>query len=137
MITENVPLRGKNYGRQFKQLREALGLKQADVATRTGIPPAYISLIENGKILPLGSWAHQIQEVLNWPTAQGPTSKLSTALSVPAALYEALWQERARTSRRTGRQWTWREFIAALLLYWQAFPPAQLPTQAELQEWYR
>ncbi len=53
---ENAPesaTRGEsNFGARLRRLREQRQLKQAEVAELTGIPAAYISLIENGKLIP-------------------------------------------------------------------------------------
>src|SRR5215510_3467116 len=43
------PTLNANVGRRIRELRQARGLAQADLARRLGISPAYLNLIEKGR----------------------------------------------------------------------------------------
>jgi transcriptional regulator with XRE-family HTH domain len=48
----------------LKVARSMLGLRQIDLFLKTGIPMAYISLIENGLKIPTSEQAKKLNEVL-------------------------------------------------------------------------
>ena len=56
------PLRLERFGERIQAQRERLGLSRAEVARSAGITPAYLSMVEKGKKIPL---AATILSILN------------------------------------------------------------------------
>ncbi len=56
-----------NYGTAIKRIRLELGIKQTDIADKTGISASYLSLVENGKATPSMSVLKQIAEAMGIP----------------------------------------------------------------------
>jgi transcriptional regulator with XRE-family HTH domain len=52
---------------QIRLIRVLRGLSQLELAERTGIPNTYISLLEQGKMLPSADWERRIKSALDWP----------------------------------------------------------------------
>lgn len=61
-----------------------------------------------------------------------PITKSSVTLT--NGLIGQLRTEKARVCERSGRFWDYEALIRAMLLHWQAYPPAQLPALSELRE---
>lgn len=56
-----------NYGAAIKRIRLELGIKQTDIAEKTGISTSYLSLVENGKAVPSLSVLKQVAEAMKIP----------------------------------------------------------------------
>jgi transcriptional regulator with XRE-family HTH domain len=50
-------------GKRLRELRKAKGLSQRDIEDRTGLPKAYISIVENGRTTPT------LQMLVRWAEA--------------------------------------------------------------------
>ena len=50
-------------GKRLRDLREAKGLSQGDIEDRTGLPKAYVSIVENGRTTPT------LQMLVRWAEA--------------------------------------------------------------------
>ncbi len=55
-------------GMALKVVRTASGIKQKDIATKLGVTPNYISLLEGGKREPSISFLKRLAKVLKVPT---------------------------------------------------------------------
>lgn len=78
----------KDYGKAFRIVRAALGLKQTELAERLSITPSYLSLIEANKRLP----------------STAVIDEFATGVGVPSALIAVLassTDELAETSQDT------------------------------------
>ncbi len=56
-----------NYGAAIKRIRSELGIKQTEIASKTGFSASYLSLVENGKAVPSLSALKQIADVMRVP----------------------------------------------------------------------
>ena len=56
-----------NYGVAIKRIRSELGIKQMDIAAKTGLSASYLSLVENGKSVPSLSTLKQIADAMDLP----------------------------------------------------------------------
>ena len=63
-----------------------------------------------------------------------PRATAKSAVTLTHGLIAQLRMEKARVCERSGRFWNYETLIRAMLLHWQAYPPAQLPDLAELRE---
>lgn len=55
------------FAQQLRTLRGLRGLTQDELATKTGIHGAYLSIMETGKVIPIGDWETKIKQALDWP----------------------------------------------------------------------
>jgi transcriptional regulator with XRE-family HTH domain len=62
-------------GKTYKIFRQLAGLRQLDLAKRTGISQPVISLIENDEHIPTPEQRERLQRVLNLPTGDAPLTK--------------------------------------------------------------
>lgn len=80
------------YASQLKMLRQARGLTQEQLAEKAGIPNTYLSLMETGKVAPLGDWDVRIRTALGWtPEMEASLAELlqqSGAVDLPGAAPE-------------------------------------------------
>jgi transcriptional regulator with XRE-family HTH domain len=56
-----------NYGVAIKRVRSELGLKQSELAKKTGLSASYLSLVENGKAVPSLAALKDIAEAMDIP----------------------------------------------------------------------
>ncbi len=56
-----------NYGAAIKRIRSELGIKQTEIASKTGLSASYLSLVENGKAVPSLSVLKQVAEAMRVP----------------------------------------------------------------------
>ena len=58
-----------DFADKLRPIRHARGLRQIELAERCGnnISNRDISLMETGKIIPVGEWEARIKAALNWP----------------------------------------------------------------------
>ena len=70
-------------GKRLRELRKAKGLSQRDIEDRTGLPKAYISIVENGRTTPtlqmLVRWAEALDVELYQLFAVGHDQPEATA----------------------------------------------------------
>jgi transcriptional regulator with XRE-family HTH domain len=99
-------------GRAIKVMRTASGIKQKEIASRTGVTANYVSLVEAGKRDPSISFLRQIAKVIDvpvglfflWEEGAGEKSpksnpRVRALLTELEAMY--LFAKRQRVSRRT------------------------------------
>lgn len=132
---QNVP----DLGQQLRRWRTEHHLTQDEVAKRTDIPGTYISLMENGKILPAGEWARRLAAMLDEDAAEPPPDRQRRqnhrrTLSIGGDIKEALERTRDEIGWEIGCRVTWTTFFKLLLLYWQNCLSSRLPGQAELDD---
>ena len=63
-----------------------------------------------------------------------PKPITKSAVTLTHGLIAQLRSEKARVCEKTGHTWNYETLIRAMLLHWQAYPPAQLPDLSELRE---
>lgn len=56
----------------------------------------------------------------------------STSMTISSQLVAQLRAEKAAVALKTSRFWSYEDLIRALLLHWQAMPPAAFPTANDL-----
>lgn len=99
-------------GRAIKVMRTASGIKQKEVASRTGVTANYVSLVEGGKREPSISFLRQIAKVIGVPVgllflweegAVGKSGKSGPQVRALLTELEAiyLFARRQKASRRT------------------------------------
>lgn len=60
-------------------------------------------------------------------------SSYPTSMTISSQLVSQLRAEKAAVSLKTQRFWTYEDLLRALLLHWQALPPAAFPTVDDLR----
>lgn len=63
-----------------------------------------------------------------------PQVTAKSSVTLTNVLIAQLRSEKARVCERSGKFWDYEALIRAMLLHWQAYPPAQLPALSELSE---
>ncbi len=70
-----------NYGVAIRRVRSELGIKQTEIARKTGLTASFLSLVENGKAMPSMSTLKDIAtamdvpyELLAWEAIDPPES---------------------------------------------------------------
>jgi transcriptional regulator with XRE-family HTH domain len=56
-----------NYGVAIRRVRSELGIKQTEIARKTGLTASFLSLVENGKAVPSLSTLKDIAEAMDIP----------------------------------------------------------------------
>ncbi len=69
---------------QLKTIRTLRGLTQEQLAEKTGVPNTYISMMETGKIIPVGDWEARIKAALDWPDEAVFAALLPAPIPAPA-----------------------------------------------------
>jgi hypothetical protein len=62
----------------------------------------------------------------------GKMSPYPTTMTLSRELVAQLRSEKATVALKTQRFWSYEDLIRALLLHWQAMPPAAFPTAEDL-----
>jgi len=57
-----------DFGTQLRVMRAVRHMKQNDLAKAAGVPTAYISYLESGRMIPTPEQARSLKRALGWPS---------------------------------------------------------------------